>query len=265
MKKITWPALMAAVLILAACGSDDSEADGTEDTEAVEDTDAVEDTEVVEDTMTDEPPEDTTADESSDPAAADTTEAVEDTTTSAAAEDTTAESSDPAAEDASEEAADPEAAPTPPGVDQLMAAGEEMIVVNQLSPSTEEQIAEFQQPGPDGPIYMVNLLEFKEVAEYEDGRETDLTGREAYALYAEGQRDVLPLFGAEVVFEGDVSFLTIGQVEELWDEVAIVRYPSRATLLEMSASPEFQAVEVHRIAGLEGQLNIETVGPGTGP
>ncbi|MEM9039797.1 MAG: DUF1330 domain-containing protein [Actinomycetota bacterium] len=256
MKKITGPALLAAVLLLAACGSDDSEADDTE---------AVEDTEVVEDTTTDEPPEDTTADESSD-AAADTTEAVEDTTTSAAAEDTTAdESSDPAAEDASEEAADLGAAPTPPGADQQVAAGEEMIVVNQLSPSTEEQIAEFQQPGPDGPIYMVNLLEFKEVAEYEDGRETDLTGREAYALYAEGQRDVLPLFGAEVVFEGDVSFLTIGQVEELWDEVAIVRYPSRATLLEMSASPEFQAVEVHRIAGLEGQLNIETVDPVVGP
>ena len=30
---------------------------------------------------------------------------------------------------------------------------------------------------------MVNLLKFKEKAEYEDGRESDLTGAEAYAIY----------------------------------------------------------------------------------
>ncbi|GIS32238.1 MAG: hypothetical protein Ct9H90mP4_01520 [Gammaproteobacteria bacterium] len=30
---------------------------------------------------------------------------------------------------------------------------------------------------------MVNLLKFKEKAEYPDKRETDLTGKEAYAIY----------------------------------------------------------------------------------
>ncbi|MEM9131594.1 MAG: DUF1330 domain-containing protein [Actinomycetota bacterium] len=107
---------------------------------------------------------------------------------------------------------------------------------------------------------MVNLLEFTEFAEHEDGRETDLTGREAYAVCSEGMRDVLAPFGAEI-FEGDGSFLSIGEVDELWDEVGIVRHPSRSTLLEMSSSPEWQAVSVHRTAGLDGQLNIETVEP----
>ena len=50
----------------------------------------------------------------------------------------------------------------------------------------EEQIKGFLDPGAEGPIGMVNLLKFKPKAEYEDGRETDLTGRKAYELYEEG-------------------------------------------------------------------------------
>jgi uncharacterized protein (DUF1330 family) len=62
------------------------------------------------------------------------------------------------------------------------------------------------------------------------------------------------------MFVGDVTFLSLGQVEDLWDEVAIAKYPSRGALLAMSSSPEWQAAAVHRSAGLAGQLNIETVG-----
>ena len=57
-----------------------------------------------------------------------------------------------------------------------------MEVVNKVYPN-EEQIKGFLEPGAEGPICMVNLIKFKEKAEYEDGRETDLTGREAYELY----------------------------------------------------------------------------------
>lgn len=39
---------------------------------------------------------------------------------------------------------------------------------NDVYPQDPEQIAAMQQPGPDGPIYMVNLLKFKEKAEYSD-------------------------------------------------------------------------------------------------
>ena len=50
----------------------------------------------------------------------------------------------------------------------------------------------------------------------------------------------------------------LSEVEELWDDVAIAMYPSRAAMLEMVSSPEYQAIAVHREAGLAGQLNIET-------
>ena len=39
--------------------------------------------------------------------------------------------------------------------------------------------------------------------------------------------------GAEMGFSGKVSRLMLGEVEDLWDSVAIARYPSRKAMLEM--------------------------------
>lgn len=140
-----------------------------------------------------------------------------------------------------------------------------MNVVNEVNPSDPAQIGALMEKGPDGPIFMVNLLKFKDKADYEDGRPTDLSGREAYMLYAQEVVKLLPKFGGEALFAADVTFLAIGQVEELWDEVAIARYPDRASLVRMSTSPEWRAIAVHRTAGLKGQLNIETVIPTESP
>jgi uncharacterized protein (DUF1330 family) len=134
-----------------------------------------------------------------------------------------------------------------------------MEVTNEVMPTSRERIEEMMAPGPDGPIYMVNLLKFKERAEYEDGRDTDLTGEEAYQIYGRGVSQLLGDYGGEVVFAADVTFLALGQVEDLWDEVAIAKYPNRSALLAMSSSDEWRALAVHRTAGLAGQLNIETV------
>ena len=140
-----------------------------------------------------------------------------------------------------------------------------MKVVNELLPSTPEQIQAMQEPGPNGPIYMVNLLKFREKAEYEDGRESDLSGRAAYQLYGLGVMQLLPKYGGKLVFVGNVTGLQIGKVEELWDEVVIAMYPDRAALLAMSTSKEWRDLSVHRAAGLAGQLNIETVAPAAAP
>ena len=133
-----------------------------------------------------------------------------------------------------------------------------MEVVNKVYPN-EAQIMGFLEPGAEGPICMVNLLKFKVTAEYEDGRETDLTGREAYALYIEGVRELLKEFGRSLSFKASVDRLTIGEVEELWDDVAIAIYPSRAAMLQMMQSDKMQEIGQHRAAGLAGQLNIECV------
>ena len=134
-----------------------------------------------------------------------------------------------------------------------------MQVVNKVYPN-KEQIKGFLEPVSEGPICMVNLLKFKEKAEYEDGRDTDLTGREAYALYEEGVKKLLQEIGGGIGFEGDVERLALGEVEELWDVVALAVWPSRGAMFEVMQSPDMQAISVHRSAGLAGQLNLETTG-----
>ena len=133
-----------------------------------------------------------------------------------------------------------------------------MNVSNSLVPNSE-QIAGFLEQPDIGPIYMVNLLKFRDRAEYPDGGDAGLTGREAYARYAEAVTPLVTGLGGGVVFMGDVSRLMLGEVEELWDQVAIAWYPSRQAMLDMMQSEAYRAIHVHRDAGLAGQLNIETL------
>jgi uncharacterized protein (DUF1330 family) len=130
-----------------------------------------------------------------------------------------------------------------------------MKVENAVTPE-REQVMEFI--GGEGRIAMVNLLKFKEKAEYPDGRDADLSGEEAYARYAEAMNKLLKANGGGITFMGRVNNLLLGEVGELWDVVAIAEYSSPQSLITIASSPEFQAIEVHRLAGLAGQLNITT-------
>ena len=103
---------------------------------------------------------------------------------------------------------------------------------NALTPN-EQQIKEFTEGDIDTPIYMVNLLKFKEKAEYEDKRNTDLSGEEAYAIYGMEVIEHLKKVGGETIFSGVVSRLMLGEVEELWDWIAIAKYPNRKAMLKM--------------------------------
>jgi hypothetical protein len=81
-----------------------------------------------------------------------------------------------------------------------------------------------------------------------DGRKTDLTGEQADALYAPIK--FLGQIGARINYVGRVND-QMGNREPRWDEVGIVRYPSRAKFFEMVTNPEFQKRAVHKDAGLE--------------
>ena len=133
-----------------------------------------------------------------------------------------------------------------------------MKVENRVTPN-EEQINGFLENPEIGPISMVNLLKFKDKALYEDGRDTDLTGEEAYRLYAAEVINLVEKYGGEFLFAGKVNRLMLGEVEEMWDSIAIAKYPSRKAMFEMTMDPEYQKIHVHQDAGLKGQLNIETI------
>lgn len=135
-----------------------------------------------------------------------------------------------------------------------------MDVLNQLYPS-DSQMDRLKNSPNSGEIHLLNLFKFREQAEYADGRESTLTGREAYDLYGQPMANILKKYGAEVVFYSEITGLILGQVDDLWDSFVIVKYPSRKALLEMTSSAEFKALSIHREAGLAGQLNIETKAP----
>lgn len=132
-----------------------------------------------------------------------------------------------------------------------------MIVTNSITPS-EKQMKMFMDFPDDKPIRMVNLLKFKTLAQYEDHRECDLTGEEAYAIYSLEVLEHLAKVGGKVIFSGKVRGLLLGEVEELWDAVAIAEYPSRTAMITMFTNQDYLQSHLHRTAGLEGQLNIIT-------
>jgi uncharacterized protein (DUF1330 family) len=105
---------------------------------------------------------------------------------------------------------------------------------------------------------MVNLLKFREKAAYPDGRDAEISGEQAYGRYAAEMKKLVEASGGRFVFGAKVVGLLLGQVESPWDAVGVVEYPSARELVKISSSAPFREIEVHREAGLAGQLNITT-------
>lgn len=127
---------------------------------------------------------------------------------------------------------------------------------NVLQP-TGDQVRAFRDRQTGEPIAMLNLLKFKDKAAYPDGRETDLTGREAYGLYGKAFAEIMEPQGVKVLYSGEMKGLLIGEGDDLWDSMALIQYPSAQVMLNMLKNETYQQAQQHRAAGLEGQLLIE--------
>lgn len=108
-------------------------------------------------------------------------------------------------------------------------------------------------PDEDGPVWMVNLMKYREVADYADGRESAISGREADDLYT--PRESLAAIGAEIVFGGEVDQQLLGDAP-IWDRVGVVKYPTRRSFIEMQSRPDFQRQHVHKDAGMAETIVI---------
>jgi len=113
-------------------------------------------------------------------------------------------------------------------------------------------------PDEDAPFYMVNLIQHRERAVYRDGRETDLTGAEADALYGALVLPILAEIGARPVFVADVERALIEGDGGSWTQVAIVRYPSRGAFVGMLEREDFRAAAPHKVAGIERTIVLVT-------
>ncbi|MCM2312209.1 MAG: DUF1330 domain-containing protein [Steroidobacteraceae bacterium] len=135
-----------------------------------------------------------------------------------------------------------------------------MFVDRSIDP-TADQVRALRDVPDERPVTMVNLLKFRVQARYEDGDEAPCTGREAYARYKKAFTvTVGAVSQAQVVFQGPVQQVFIGvagQPDTDWDEVLVVRYPSRRHFLAMMADATYREALRHRYAGLERTVLLQ--------
>ena len=104
------------------------------------------------------------------------------------------------------------------------------------------------QPDEDGPIWMVNLMKYHDVAQYADTSSQEISGREADNLYT--PLEPLAAIGAEIVYVGDVETKLLGD-ERDWDRIAVVKYPTRRSFIDMQQRKDFKEKHVHKEAGMQ--------------
>ncbi len=131
-----------------------------------------------------------------------------------------------------------------------------MTTLNAIEP-TPEQIKKFLSDKKAGePVYMLNLLKFKDKATYKNGE--NVSGREAYARYASAFSKLVKDKKIEGggTWGGNMNSWLIGQGEGEWDAIGVFKYPSAEIMIETVSSDEYRKIHKHRRAGLEGQLLI---------
>ena len=102
-------------------------------------------------------------------------------------------------------------------------------------------------PEQDGPIFMVNLMKYHEVAQYSSTDAPQVSGREADDKY--NPASILNKIGADIVFVADVTKNHIG--DEDWDRIAIVRYATRKSFIDMQQRKDFAEKHEHKAAGMK--------------
>lgn len=117
---------------------------------------------------------------------------------------------------------------------------------------TPAAIAELAQALPPGePVTMLNLLRFRETAEYEGEDLPPCSGREAYyKRYAPVATGMVMARGGKVIWAGRAGAHTVCPPDERWDDILIVEYPDGAVVAAMFGDPAYQAVVPHRTAAL---------------
>ena len=113
---------------------------------------------------------------------------------------------------------------------------------------TKETFGIFRNNDRPGPIQMLNLVRFRDRAEYPDGRA--LSGAEAYAAYGKQSGPVFARLGGTIVWRGNFELMLIGPETENWDECFIAQYPSVAAFVEMVRDPVYREAVKHRQAAV---------------
>ena len=127
---------------------------------------------------------------------------------------------------------------------------------------TRDQFDAFKDLPRDTPIEMLNLVAFRDMANYPGDHELardGLTGAQAYALYGKHSAPVLTKVGGSILWRGGFQSMLIGPSDEAWNAVFIARYPDANAFLAMVTDPDYQRAVVHRQAAVKTSRLIRCV------
>jgi len=120
---------------------------------------------------------------------------------------------------------------------------------------THEAGAALFARGIEGAVVMLNLLRFREVADYSANPELKprepISGAQAYQKYMDHTLPFLRQSGGDVVFLGKGAKNLIGPWEERWDLVMLVRQKSLSDFMAFAQDQGYLAGIGHRTAALE--------------
>lgn len=122
-----------------------------------------------------------------------------------------------------------------------------------IEPTQESGAALFAR-NISGEVVMLNLLRFRDVADYsaapELAPERPISGREAYQRYMDHTLPFLRESGGEVLFLGEGGNFLIGPQDVAWDLVILVRQKSLAAFMAFSTNEGYLKGLDHRTAAL---------------
>jgi hypothetical protein len=123
-----------------------------------------------------------------------------------------------------------------------------------LDPS-DASARRFFERGIEGPVVMLNLLRFRELADYSGSPElapsSPISGRDAYDRYVRHTIPFLDATGGSLDFYGTGGHYFVGPSDERWDLVMLVRQTSVDDFLAFASDRAYLAGLGHRTAALE--------------
>ncbi len=105
----------------------------------------------------------------------------------------------------------------------------------------------------DEPIHMLNLLRYRELAEYPEGHPhhgNGWSGQRAYQEYGTTSGPILRRVGGSIVWRGSFQTMVTGPGDKDWHDGFVAQYPSAAAFLEMVSDPDYQIAVQNRTAAL---------------
>lgn len=119
---------------------------------------------------------------------------------------------------------------------------------------TREAGRAFVSRGLTGPVVMLNLLRYREIADYTAAPELappePISGAEAYGLYLDHTRPLLERAGGSLDYAGTGGALLVGPTDERWDLALLVRHRSVEDFLAFATDEAYLAGAGHRTAAL---------------